>query len=159
MIDDVTPALTVIATVGCGLIGGLLFAFSVAVMPALARRPAAEGMAAMQAVNRVILNPVFLLIFVGTTAICAFLAVTAPFAEVGGAGWRGAGALAYLVGAFVVTGAANVPLNDRLEAADAHSEEGERLWRHYLRRWTAWNHLRVVASVVATAALATGQAA
>jgi uncharacterized membrane protein len=159
MIDDVTPALTVIAIVGCGLVGGLLFAFSVAVMPALSRRPAAEGMAAMQAVNRVILNPVFLLVFVGTTAICALLAATAPFADVAGAGWRGAGALAYLVGGFLVTGAANVPLNVRLEAADAHSTEGERLWRHYLRRWTAWNHVRVVGCVAATALLAAGLAA
>lgn len=159
MIDDLTPALTLVATVGCGLIGGLLFAFSVAVMPALGRRPAAEGMAAMQAVNRAILNPVFLLAFVGTTVACALLAVTAPFADVAGAGWRAAGALAYLLGGFVVTAAANVPLNDRLDAADADSDEGERVWRHYLRRWTAWNHVRVVGCVAATALLATGLAA
>ena len=30
---------------------------------------------------------------------------------------------------------------------------GERLWRHYLSRWTAWNHVRTVTSTAATVTL------
>jgi uncharacterized membrane protein len=51
------------AALGTGLMAGLFFAFSVSVMRALASRPAAEGIAAMQAISRAILNPVFLVVF------------------------------------------------------------------------------------------------
>src|SRR5262249_36312950 len=44
-------------------LAGLFFAFSVAVMQALARLPAAGGIAAMQSINIAILNPLFLSVF------------------------------------------------------------------------------------------------
>jgi uncharacterized membrane protein len=43
-------ALTVAAAVGCGAVGGVFFAFSGFVMPALRRLPAAQGVAAMQSI-------------------------------------------------------------------------------------------------------------
>ena len=52
-----------------------------------------------------------------------------------------------------VTAAANVPLNNALDRVDADSADGERLWQHYLSRWTAWNHVRTVASTAALLAL------
>ena len=39
------------AVLGCGLVAGIFFAFSTFVMRALGRRPAGEGIAAMQAIN------------------------------------------------------------------------------------------------------------
>ena len=65
---DVLFALSVGAAVGCGLIGGLLFAFSSFVMTALARQPAECGIRTMQAINVAILNPLFLSVFLGTAA-------------------------------------------------------------------------------------------
>jgi uncharacterized membrane protein len=56
-----------------------MFAFSTSVMPALGRRPAPEGTAAMQAMNSAILNPALGLAFGGAALLCAVLAVTAPF--------------------------------------------------------------------------------
>ena len=47
-VDSLLFALTLFAALGCGLMAGLFFAFSVAVMKALARLPSAEGIAAMQ---------------------------------------------------------------------------------------------------------------
>lgn len=44
-------ALTLAATLGCGMVGGVLFGFSSVVMPALARLPASQGIAAMQSIN------------------------------------------------------------------------------------------------------------
>ena len=46
-------------------------------MKALARLPSAQGIAAMQSINVVVLNPLFFAVFFGTAAICVVL-VSAP---------------------------------------------------------------------------------
>src|SRR6266702_1984438 len=51
VIDGVLYTLTFVTALGCGLIAGLFFAFSVSVMQALARLPSAEGIAALQSIN------------------------------------------------------------------------------------------------------------
>ena len=66
IIDGLLFTIAFAAALGCGLMGGLFFAFSVAVMKALGRLPPAEGIAAMQSINVAILNPVFLTVFFGT---------------------------------------------------------------------------------------------
>ena len=48
-----------------------------------------------------------------------------------------------------MTVAFNVPLNNRLASAEPDSPAAEALWAHYLSRWTLWNHVRTVASLVA----------
>ena len=53
-------ALAFAAARGSGVVGGVFFAFSSFVMAALARRPAHEGIAAMQSINVVVLNRSFL---------------------------------------------------------------------------------------------------
>ena len=59
------------------------------------------------------------------------------------------GSLLYLVGSILVTMICNVPLNDRLAAVTPESAEGKTVWTHYLSVWTAWNHVRTVASLAA----------
>jgi uncharacterized membrane protein len=56
----------------------------------------------------------------------------------------------------VLTMVANVPLNNRLDAADPDGAAGAAVWADYLVRWTAWNHVRAVLCAAATAALAAG---
>ena len=53
-------ALALLACVGAGTVGGVFFAFSTFVMKALAQLPARQGIAAMQRINVVVLNPLFL---------------------------------------------------------------------------------------------------
>src|SRR5262245_46954385 len=77
IVDGFLFTLTFVTALGCGLIAGLFFAFSVAVMQALARLPSAGGIAAMQAMNSAILNPLFLSVFLGTGAGSALIIVTA----------------------------------------------------------------------------------
>jgi uncharacterized membrane protein len=160
MIERIVPVATLAATVGCGLMAGLFLAFSVAVMGALRRLPAPAGIAAMQSVNSAILNPVFGVLFGGTTILCLLLAVTAPFAAPDGATLRLTGGLLFLAGAFGVTIARNVPLNTALDAVDttgatgAVGAGGARVWLDYLDRWTGWNHVRTLAATGATVALA-----
>ena len=76
MSDAVMLAVRLATVVGCGLMAGLFFAFSVAVMRALGRLPAAHGMAAMQSINVAILNPLFLSVFLGTALLCLVVIVS-----------------------------------------------------------------------------------
>jgi uncharacterized membrane protein len=76
-VNLVTIIAIVIALLGSALIGGIYFAFSSFVMKALARMPSAEGIAAMQSINVVVLNPSFIGAFMGMAAISLLLAVLA----------------------------------------------------------------------------------
>jgi uncharacterized membrane protein len=153
-LDDVLFGLVVAAAVGAGIVGGLLFGFSTSVMPALARQPDASGMRVMQDVNVVILNPLFLTTFMGT-AVVSLALIGSPLADASSEGLmlRLAGALLYLVGVFGITMAVNVPLNNRLAALDASGRDSWPQWRHYLERWTWWNHIRALAGLLASLAL------
>ena len=149
--------LTLIAALGCGLMAGLFFAFSVAVMKALARLPSAEGIAAMQSINVVIINPVFLTVFFGTAAACTLVMITSLFHwRESGAVYLILGSVLYLVGTFLVTVVFNVPKNNALAVVEATSTEGAALWADYLITWTKWNHVRTVAALAAMASLIIG---
>jgi uncharacterized membrane protein len=137
--------------IGCGLLGGLFFAFSTFIMTALGRIASASGIAAMNAINEAILRSLFMPLFWGTTVASALLVVLATVC------WGEAGAMAmlvggvvYLLGMFVCTVAIEVPLNNRLKA-DAAKETASATWQRYLVRWTRWNHLRTISCAVACA--------
>ncbi len=153
MLDNLLFSLTFGSALGSGLMAGLFFAFSVSVMSALGRLPSAQGIAAMQSINVVIVNPVFLLVFLGTAVACAFLAAHSLWRwDTPGSGYRLAGSLLYLVGVILVTMVCNVPRNNALAAVDPVSLEAGRLWAGYLSTWTAWNHVRTLTALAATAA-------
>jgi uncharacterized membrane protein len=144
--------LTLAAALGCGLIAGTFFAFSSFVMPALGRLAPAEGIRAMQSINVVVLNPVFLGVFLGAGVACALLAFVAPWTwSRPGAALRLAGGLVYLIGTIGVTRVCNIPRNDAIAALDPSSVEAGAAWARYLSTWTAWNHVRTVAALAAAA--------
>jgi uncharacterized membrane protein len=131
---------------------GFFFAFSACVMWALGRIQPASGIAAMQAINVVVLNPLFLGVFFGTAILSLVLDIVAlvRWSEPG-SGYLVAGSLLYFVGTFLVTMIFNVPLNNRLAAVNPDSAEGKAVWAQYLSVWTAWNHVRTAASLAAAA--------
>lgn len=141
------------AALGSGLMAGLFFVFSVCVMTALGRLPAAQGIAAMQSINSAILNPLFFAVFFGT-AVLSLVLIVLSLVEWNdpGAVWRFGGGTLYLVGIILVTMVRNVPLNNRLAAVDPDSTGGASLWSRYLSVWTTWNHVRTLASLAAMAA-------
>jgi len=148
LMDQLIPVVGTTALLGSALVAGIFFAFSSFVMRALARLPAEEGIAAMQAINVVVLNPSFLAAFIGA----AVLSIGAGGLAL--AGWNRpsasfflAGAILYLGGTFVVTGLANVHLNDQLAAVSATESGAREVWEHYLGRWTIWNHVRTAAAM------------
>lgn len=140
--------------VASALVAGIFYAFSSFVMGALARIAPDRGIAAMQSINIVVLNPWFFAAFFGT----GLLALGVLFLGIAGS-MRGSvllpglGAMLYLVGTIGVTVIANVPMNKalgRLSAEDAGSVE---YWAHYCRRWTFWNHVRTAAALGASGML------
>jgi uncharacterized membrane protein len=147
-------AVTLVAALGCGLMAGLFFAFSVSVMKALARLPSAEGIAAMQSINVAIINPVFLAAFFGTTAACVLVMISSLLRwHDPGAVYLLTGGALYLVGTFLVTMVFNVPKNNALASVPPANAESASLWTNYLSNWTAWNHVRTVAALAAAASL------
>jgi uncharacterized membrane protein len=147
--------LTFLVCIGAAIVGGIFFAFSAFVMKALAQLPTGQGIAAMQRINVVVINPLFLGIFVGA-AVLAGICVVAGFFPWGAprsvlllvAG------ICYLVGSFGVTAAFNVPRNERLARMASDSEEAAAYWPVYVREWLLWNHVRTVASVASAACAA-----
>lgn len=157
MIESIFFGLLLASALGSGLMAGVFFAFSTFVMRALARQPAARGMAAMQSINVTVLNPWFLGVFLGTAATCGLVALGSLVTWPARGAWLPlAGSASYLLGTFLVTVVCNVPWNNRLAAADAASAAGQALWASYLSRWTAWNHVRTVSALAALAAFVLG---
>jgi uncharacterized membrane protein len=142
--------LTLAATLGCGLIAGVFFAFSSFVMPALAKLPPAQGIAAMQSINVVVLNRWFLAVFLGTAGACAMLALASSFAwSEPGSKLRSLASASYLLGTILVTRACNIPLNDALARVSPQAAPAAELWSRYVSDWTRWNTLRSLAALAA----------
>jgi uncharacterized membrane protein len=145
-------ALTLLTSIGAGLVGGVFFAFSSFVMKALSGLPAPWGVAAMQRINVVVISPTFMGAFLGTAVLSLVGAVESITR------WQGApsalllaAALLYLIGSLGVTIACNVPRNTRLARLDCTSAEAAAYWPVYLREWLRWNHVRMLASIAAAA--------
>lgn len=69
MFEVLRGATLLTATVAMGLSAGLFYTFSVGVMPGLGRTDARTFVIAMQQINVAILNPWFLLAFLGAPAL------------------------------------------------------------------------------------------
>ncbi len=150
MVGDLVEALVLATALGAGLVAGIFFAFSSFVMAALGRLPQAQGIAAMQAINVTVLNPWFFSAFFGTALGAVVLTLWAMLSWRGPASaWLLAGSLLYLLGCILVTIACNVPRNKALAAVQPENAEAADLWARYLTEWTAWNHVRTLASLAA----------
>jgi len=151
-VDPLLFALTLFAALGCGLVAGVFFAFSAFVMKALARLAPGEGIAAMQSINVVVLNPWFMTAFIGTAAACVLALISSLVRwHEPGAAYLLAGSVLYLVGTLLVTIVFNVPRNEALAAVAPADPNGASLWAGYVASWTAWNHVRTAAGLAAAA--------
>jgi uncharacterized membrane protein len=123
-------------------------------MPALARIPATQGIAAMQSINVTVINPLFMLAFLGTgiaSVVLGVIAVTrwdeeyAPYLLIGG--------VVYILGEIVTTFVVHQPHNLALVAMDPSDAATEAYWSRYVPLWTAWNHFRTIAALATTVLL------
>jgi uncharacterized membrane protein len=154
MIDGWLFVLTLVTALGSGLVAGFFFAFSTCVMKALARRPAAEGLAAMQSINVVVINPLCMGAIFGTGVACIVLVVMSivDWGE-SYAVYLLVGSLIYIAGVILLTIGYHVPRNDALAALDPNDPGAASHWNRYVKSWTAANHVRTVAPLAAATLL------
>lgn len=145
-------ATTIVGAVSAGVTGGMLFVFSNAVMGALGRLPAAAAIRTMQAINELVINPLFL------TALFAPALLGLGVGLGGGHPATLIGGALYAVGVVGVTMLGNVPLNNRLARHDPDAPDAAALWQAYARPWLRFNHLRSAVAVLASAVLMIGVA-
>lgn len=141
-----TGGLTLGAAIICtGLLAGLYYAFCCAVMPGLANVDDPTFVRSMRQINVAIINPWFMLGFLGAPLLTAISVITVRRGGTRRAsGWVIA-ALALHVVAFGVTAAISVPLNNAL--ADGAGRAA------FETTWNVWNAVRALACVAALGCL------
>ncbi|WP_253770417.1 anthrone oxygenase family protein [Goodfellowiella coeruleoviolacea] len=148
LIETTRTATLVAATLAAGLLAGLFYAFTCAVMPGLrgsADRTFVDG---MQRINAAILNPWFMLSFLGVLVLTAAAAVLQFSGGTRAVLVWVVAALVLAVATLVITGVVNVPLNNALAAAgpvDAIADLAE-VRARFEAAWVRWNLVRTVTS-------------
>ena len=138
---------------------GLFFAFTTAVSPALGRLDDHSFVEAFRAINSVILNGWFLTVFFLAPATAIAAAVWAGISHHPSFWWVLAGAICSLL-TCIVTVAANVPLNEALDAAlTSTTTQYAQARSAFEGTWNRWNLVRTLTSLGALAILASAKAA
>jgi len=146
-----------VATITMGLTAGVCGLYAYAIMPGLGNTDDRTFVGAFQAIDRAIINPLFMLTFFGALVFSAVAAV----AHLRGDGrpalpWILVAGLLYLA-TVVITMTVNVPLNDAIKAAgdpDRITDLAAVRANFHEARWIAWNIVRTVATTVAFGCLA-----
>ncbi|MBO9595031.1 MAG: DUF1772 domain-containing protein [Niabella sp.] len=134
------------------LMAGLFFSFSVAVTPGLKQLDDKSYLQAMQKINKAILNPVFLLCFIGAPLFLIGTTVVRFFEDHFLFMWMLVIALVYMGGVFMVTMLCNVPLNNYLEQQQPgmlDPEAAKAVRTRFERSWNRYNHIRTLFSILA----------
>jgi uncharacterized membrane protein len=147
---QITRVLTLATVLGTATAGGVFFAFSAFVMAGLDRLPPAAAAAAMQQVNITAVRPAFMTVLFGSAVACVVLLVQAVRTWGGRpASLLAAGSAVYLAGAVALTIGYHVPRNDALAAVDPAGGDVATAWAAYAPGWTAMNHVRTAAALLA----------
>ncbi|WP_328411094.1 anthrone oxygenase family protein [Nocardia sp. NBC_00403] len=142
-------ATLVLATVLAGLTAGLFAGFAYSVMPGLRRSSDTAFVEVMQNINVVIVNPLFMTLFMGGL-VAGLAAVVTNWRSDDPAVryWAIAGFVCYVV-MFGITSGANVPLNDKLAAAGDPAQIADlaAVRAQFEGPWVAWNIARAIVNV------------
>jgi uncharacterized membrane protein len=144
------------ATVTTGLAAGVFGLYSHTIMRGLGVTDDRTFVGAFQAMDRAIMNPLFMLTFFGALLFTGAAAVMHVRDGRPVLPWLVVAFALYFV-TFAVTMAINVPLNDALKAAgdpDRIADLAAVRADFHEARWAAWNVLRAVLSTVAFGCLA-----
>ena len=147
-----------VALVLTGLSAGLFVGWAVSVIPGTRRTSDRTYVETMQRINVAIVNPPFLVIFMGT-AIALLISAILLFAgdQTRRAWWATAATATYVVGMLGVTIGGNIPLNNALDSfdlGDAGDDEVNRQRRDYEGPWNRLHYTRSAAGLVALGMIA-----
>lgn len=139
------------ASLACGLVAGVFLAFSDFLMRSLDAMRPTGAVEAMQAINRKVKPSLFVVLLLVLGVVSLSIAGHALATQEGvEAHLAVAAATIYMVGVIGVTFLRNVPMNERLALFARDDPKAVRYWSTVYRpRWTAWNHVRTLASASA----------
>jgi uncharacterized membrane protein len=138
----------VAAIITAGLMAGLFYAYTVSVMPGLARGDDKTFVEGMRGINVAILNGWFFLSFLGAPLL-AGVAVILNLRS-GATLWWIVGGFACLVAMIVLTRVVHIPMNNALmEGGDAYA----RVRAQFETRWVQWNIVRTLVTIAGFASL------
>lgn len=142
MIHFLTNSIDVFAAISAGMLAGIYFIFSNTVIPALANIATNSASNVMQLINHIILNPLFLFLFMGS-ALASLVIVLLTIFRLEHSNYHiGFYASLLVIASFVSTLIFNVPLNNLLDINDIHTDVTNETWSYYLDNWVVWNHVR-----------------
>ena len=150
MILSVKSVILFIAILLTGLSSGLFYAWTVSVIPGTRKVTDIIYLETMQSINRAILNPAFMVIFLGSL-IFLFVS-TFQHNQSGVIFWILLTAmLAYLLGTFGITALGNVPLNNELDVmylGALNIQQLAEFRNHYELKWNRLHYIRTFFSVL-----------
>jgi uncharacterized membrane protein len=152
MLTQLRVPTLVVATLTTGLMAGVFGVFAHGIMRGLGGTDDRTFVTAFQAIDRAIVNPLFMLTFFGaliTSGAAALLYIRSDGRSV--LPWVIA-AFALFLAVVVITIGVHVPLNDDIKAAgnpDRIGNLGAVREHFHETRWVAWNIVRAVLSTVA----------
>lgn len=140
--------LTIISLLSIALIAGLFFTWSNSIMPGLKQLSTKSFLEAMQSLNRVILNPSFLITFLIPVALLP-LNCYLQFKEAVGMKFYFLllACIFYVFGVFLVTMIVNVPINESLDKLDILRASDKDLLHQRIQfenRWIPFNTTRAI---------------
>ncbi len=147
-----TDAVVLIAIVLNALQAGTYYTWASGVMPGLARTGDRTFVDAIQQINRAIVNPVFMLSFLGAPAVSVVAAIVVD----GDARWWAVGSAVLALATIVLTFGGNIPLNNAIDRAGEPDEIADlgSVRRAFEPGWVRLNAIRAVTSTLATAGFA-----
>jgi uncharacterized membrane protein len=143
----------ILAGILTALVTGLYFGFAVSVNGGLHRLNDSEYVKAVQSINAVIQNPLFIVSFIGPVLLLPLATFLHRDANSMQFVLLLASSVVYIIGSFGVTMVGNVPLNQRLAKFDvtktsdneiAHARTG------FEKPWNRLHTIRTIASIAAT---------
>jgi uncharacterized membrane protein len=142
-----------------GLTAGLCFTWSNAVTPGLGRLDDLGFLKAFQAMNRAIINPSFLIVFMGPSLLLFVNAVVFKNTNQITFTTYVVAAILFFTGVGLVTIFKNVPLNEILDKTileTASNVELTELRKTFEQPWNRWHMIRTVCSFTSFALLVAG---
>jgi len=134
-----------------GLTAGLCFTWGNAVTPGIGRLDDLGYLHAFQQMNRAILNPIFIIIFMGPTITHIANIFLFKSGNISLFWLVLAAAILYLVGLVLMTVLGNVPLNEMIDKVDllsASPEELSQLRNKFEVKWNQFHRIRTITTSI-----------
>ncbi len=144
----------IISTLLCGLTAGLIFGFSVVIMPGIKNLNDGEFIRAFQKMDAIIQNnqPLFMLVWVGSVLV-VIASLILGVQSLAGIDFLLliTSSTIYFLGVQLPTATINVPLNNTLQKVQTkalNNDELESARSAFEDRWNRWNSIRTVFAVI-----------